>query len=489
VSSHASATAPPRVERRPRFADWPRVAVAVGLAGLVVAWLADPLVGGDTGPLLTGTEQLGRCLGKLDLVSCDEAQPIDPFPVLQHAPDLVADAGLELSRAGRTRVLGALSCLGVLGAIAAAFVALRRVGQAEWRWGFLVVAVSGPALAYGGATWGEMLAAGLLTVFVAAALVPARPVVVAAAAFGASLTKETSYPFVVALGVLSLLLARRRLGRSIRSHVVGCLAGVALALGLSSALNLLRFGSPRNVYYLDPGLRASDLRWFLEPAAGLFVSPNGGILVFWPLACLLVAALLAVPVVRAMRGAATWREAWPALALGAIVLGLVVSLAWWWQPFGWWAWGPRLSLPWVLPVLLVALAAFGSTLRPAAARILTPVTGLVAVSVVAVLVALPHVGYLWAPDTVGNFFFFHTTAVCPGGGPPPTPRYYDCLHEEMWARRPIWLDSLHGLRRAGGLATAMATALVVVGSLVLFRRELEQRLLLPRAEVPYRQPP
>jgi hypothetical protein len=449
--------------------------VAVGLAWLVVAWLGDPLLGGDTGPLLTGTEQLGRCLAKRDLVSCPQAQSIDPFPALQHAPDLVADAVAELSRADRTRVLGALSCLGVLGAIAAAFVALRRVGQGEWRWAFLVVVVSGPALAYGGATWGEMLAAGLLTVFVATALVPARPAFVAAAAFGASLTKETSYPFVIALGVVALLLARRRLGSSVRPHLVGCVAGAVLALAVGSGLDLLRYGTPRNVYYLDPALRTSDARWFLEAGGGLFVSPNGGILFFWPLACLLVAALLATPVLRALRGAATWREAWPALALGGIVLGLVVSLAWWWAPFGWWAWGPRLSLPWVLPVLLVALAAFGSALRPAAARILTPAVGLVAASMVTVVVALPHVGYLWAQDTVGNFFFFHATGACPGGGPPPTSAYYDCLHEEMWARRPIWLDSLHGLRTAGGLATAIATALVVVGSLVLFRRELEQR--------------
>jgi hypothetical protein len=472
VNVVAHAAAAPGAERHPWSVLWPRLAVLVGLVGLVVAWSVDPLVGGDTGPLMTGTEQLGRCLAGLDVLSCDQSDPIGPYPVLQYAPDLVADAGAELSEDGRIRVLGALSSVGILAAVGAAFVVLRRVGQAEWRWAFLVLAVSGPTLAYGGATWGEMLATGLLTVFAATAVLPARPILVAVAAFGASLTKETSYPFVITLGVVALLAARRVTGRSIRAHLVGCLIGVALAFALSSGFNLLRFGTPRNAYYLDPDLRTSSARWFFELVAGLFASPNGGILFFWPLACVLVASLLAIPVVRALRGATAWLDAWPSLALGAIVVGLVTSLAAWWAPFGWWAWGPRLSLPWVLPIALISLAVFGSTLLPTAARILTPPLGLVAVTVLAVVVALPHVGYLWAQETVGEFFIFHRTEVCPGGGPPPTPAYYDCLHEEMWSRHPIWLDSLAGLPTLGGVATSVAVTLVVVGSLVLFRRAL-----------------
>ena len=101
---------------------------------------------------------------------------------------------------------------------------------------------------------------------------------------------------------------------------------------------------------------------------------------------------------------------------------------------------------------------------------LAPVPGLVAAAAVVMIVALPHVGFLWYPEVVGEFFFFHETSVCPGGGPPPTPAYYDCLREEMWTRHPIWLDSLSGLRTTGA-ATAVAVALVVVGCLALLRRD------------------
>jgi hypothetical protein len=248
---------PPGAFPRTPVVSWAKVAVGLGAAGIVAAWLAQPVIGGDTGTLMAGTEQLGRCLAELDLLDCEQSTQIGPYPVLQYVPDLVADAGVELSGGARLRVFSLLSGLGVAAAIASAWVVLGRLGLPEWRWGFLLVAASGPVLAYGGATWGEMLAAGLLTLLVAAALLPAHPALVGLAAFGASLTKETGYPFVVALGLVGLLLARGRTGAPIRRHVILGGAGVALALALSAAFNLLRFGTPRNAYYLDPALRTA----------------------------------------------------------------------------------------------------------------------------------------------------------------------------------------------------------------------------------------
>lgn len=444
--------------------------IVLGLSGIVVAWLVRPATGGDTGPLMSGTETLADCLVALDLVSCEQPTPIGPWPILQYVPDLLGVAA-GMAEGGRIRLLALLSGVGVAVALASAWGALRRIGCAEWRWAFLLVVATGPPLAYGNTTWGEMLGAGLLTLLVATALVPAHPLFVGLAAFGGGLTKETGYPFVAALGLVSLLLARGRTGHSVRRHVLALFAGLSLALAVSSAFNVLRYGTPKNAYYLDPALRTQGVDWFLELAAGLFVAPNGGIVFFWPLASLVVALLLSIPLFQAVRGVTGWRETWVSIAVLGIVGGLVAGLASWWAPFGWWAWGPRLSLPWVFPVLLIALAAFGRTLTPLAARALTRVSTLVLTAAIAVAVALPHVGYLWHRDAVGNFFFWHTTSVCPGGGPPPTPAYYDCLREQMWTRHPIVLDALDGLGTPQGAATAIALAFVVVGALLHFRRE------------------
>jgi hypothetical protein len=131
--------------------------------------------------------------------------------------------------------------------------------------------------------------------------------------------------------------------------------------------------------------------------------------------------------------------------------------------------------------VLLAVAAFGSRLTPAAARVLGPAPGLATVAVLVVIAALPHVGFLWHPETVGDFFCVPQSAVCFGGGPPPTPAYYDCLHEQMWLRQPIWLDALAGLKRPEGALTLTAVMLVAVGSLAAFRREATARAAEPAA--------
>jgi hypothetical protein len=457
------------VVTRDRGATAAGAGVAAGVLGIWLVWLAKPERGGDTAPLLTGTDALADCIRDRDVVDCRAHGAIDPFPPLQHIPDLVAQ-GIGLTLDGRVRVLALLSLVGLVAAVVAGWVALRRVGCPEWRWVFLLVAATGTPLAYGNTTWGEMLATGLVTLLVAAALIPAHPALVGLAAFGAGVTKETGYPFVAALGIVALLLARARTGTPIRRRLLLGGAGLCLAVAVASAVNIVRFGTPRNAYYLDPALRTTTLQWLGELSVGLFVAPNGGIVLFWPLATLLVAALLGHGLVCARR-TRSWNVAWPALALVAVVIALTVGLAAWWAPFGWWAWGPRLSLPWVLPILLLAMTAYGRGLTPLAAAVLGPAWAAVAAAALIVVVALPHVGLLWRPETIGDFFFFTTTAVCPGGGPPPTPAYYDCLREEMWTRHPILLDALSGVATAGGVVTTGLVTLVAVGCLARFRDE------------------
>ena len=74
----------------------------------------------------------------------------------------------------------------------AARLVLERTGQRAWFWGFVLVVLSGPALAYARTTWGEMLATGLLVCLVAATVLQAPPPVVALAAAAACLTKLAS---------------------------------------------------------------------------------------------------------------------------------------------------------------------------------------------------------------------------------------------------------------------------------------------------------
>jgi len=443
----------------------------LGCAWVLAVWVTHRVVGGDTPWLVDGTDQLVRCLAAGNLVKCGytgqltatgQTTAIGPYPLLQYIPDLIARS-LGATHHSRYAILALLSTAAVIAAVVVSARVLARLGLGIWSWAFVAVLLSGPVLVYANTTWGEMLAAALLVFLAAAALAHAAPLLFGTAAFAACLTKETSYPFVAAIALVGLLLARRTTARPIRPQVVAGAAGMVLAFACASAFNILRFGAIQNTNYLRSEF-TTPLARIPETAIGLYVAPNGGILIFWASATVLFAALLVPPLAR-------MRDRPISLTLALIVAGLTVSLASWYSPFGWIAWGPRLTLPWVLALLLLALAAFGRDLAAPARRLLAPAWrfGLVALAVVAM--TLPHVGYLWRPETKDEFFALSRDN--PDCDDPAGSRgYYACLHETMWSRRPIVNTALQGLGKPSGTVTAIAVAAALIGCLALLRRGL-----------------
>jgi hypothetical protein len=479
VSVHATR------RRRPSF-SWARLAVAVGFAWLVAVWVSRPWVSGDTPFVLDGTNALIDCLSRGDLVGCGHwgylndwglTGLIGDWPLLQYVPDLIAVELGVTSHPDRTRILALLSVAGVVGSVILARVVLSRVGQAAWFWGFLFIALSGPAIAYARTTWGEMLATGLLVALVAATLVPARPPVVALAVLGACLTKETVYPFVVALGLLGLVLARRRTGMSVRPHIVWGGAGLAGGVVLASLFNVVRFGSVLNTNYLEPTLHTPGIGRKLEYTLAVLVAPNGGVFTFWPAAGIVLVAACLLPLLLRSRGAVDTR---PAILLAVVILALAVGFASWWTPFGWSGYGPRLFSPWILPLVLVALVAYGEPLREPTRRLLAPLWRSLLVLAIVLAFALPHVGYMWRPESIGGFFR-QENPPCTAPWRGDAQRWYACQHQQMWFGRPMLFYALEGVATAGGAVTSIALAGALLGCLLTLRQELERPRFNPTA--------
>ncbi|MDX6436858.1 MAG: hypothetical protein QOK34_1692 [Gaiellaceae bacterium] len=452
------------------------VAVVASFVFLVAAWIAMPWVGGDTPFVLDGSNALLTCLSHHDLNACGYTgklnfwgleTPIGYWPLLQHIPDVISIKLGATSHPARTRILTLLSVAGVTGSVVLARVVLSKARQSAWFWGFVFVVFSSPLIAYARTTVGEMLAAGLLVALVAATVLQAPPPLVAVAAFGACVTKETSYPFVIALGLLGLVLARRRTGRPIKAHLIGGAVGVAIAIVLASLLNIVRFGSILNTNYLHPDFRTPGIGRTLEYAVALLISPSGGIFVFWLSASVLAAALCVVPLLSRDQPQVDRR---PALVLLVIAAGLVFGLAAWWTPFGWTSYGPRLSLPWLLPLVLMGLVAYGDLLAPLVARLLRPTWRLLAVFLVAFALTLPHIGEMWRPNSTTGFFAQVQNCKAPWNG--GVQQWHTCQHELLWFHRPMPLYALHGLKTPGGLVTSFAVGLGLLGSLFLLRRGL-----------------
>ena len=459
---------------------WARAAVAASSASLVALWVSRPWVEGDTPFVLDGTNALIGCLSRRDFVGCRFSgkldywglmSPMGDWPLLQHIPDLIAVELGATAHPDRVRVLTLLSVAGVVGSVILARVVLTRIGHGAWFWGFLFVVLSGPVLAYARTTAGEMLATGLLVALVTATILRAPPAVVGIAALAACLTKETAYPFVAALGVLGLVLARRRTGLPIRRQVVGGAAGIAVAVVLASLFNVVRFGGVLNTNYLQPELRTPGIGRKLEYALALFVAPNGGLLVFWPAAGALLLSVCLLPLLSQSRRL----DPRPALVVVAVAVGLIFGFASWWDPFGS-SYGARLTLPWVLPLVLIGLAAYGDRLGELARRLLAPTWRLLLLFAVALAIALPHVGYMWAPDAA-NRSFAASAPTCDAPWRGGVAAWHACHHKMLWRLhpRPLLVAAAEGLGSARAAATGLAVAVALLGSLFLLREELGGR--------------
>jgi hypothetical protein len=458
------------------------VAALGSFAYFVAISLARPFVGGDTPFVLDGTNAFLNCLSNHDYNACGYTgklnywglmSPVGWWPLLQHIPDLITIGLGGDGHAARTRVLATLSVVGVLASVGLGWLVLRRYGRTAWFWAFLLVALSGPVLAFARQTAGEMLAMGLLVGLVAAALLQAPPPVVAVAALLACWTKETSYPFIAALGVVGLVLARRQSGRPIRPHLLWGAGGMVAAIVAASLFNVVRFGRVLNVNYLDDKLLTPGIWHKAEYTLAVFVSPSGGLLFFWPAAVGLVAAACFVGLKR---------DALTAIVLLASTAVLAVGFASWWTPFGWSGYGPRLQLPWVLPMVLLALVAYGDALEPQVRKLLASPTRTLLVLAVVLACALPHIGYMWKFTSLDGYFRQENP---PCNAPWRSDDWYPCQDRLLWLHRPMPLYTVRGVATFGGAVTAVIVGLGLAGSLLLLREGLgAQPLRRERTQVP-----
>jgi hypothetical protein len=452
-------------------------AVATAFGFLVVAWIVMPWVVGDTSFVLDGSNAFLTCLSNHDYSGCGYTghlndaglmTPVGDWPLLQHAPDLLA-IGLGADRhATRSRILELLGVAAVVGGVVAAWFAFARTRQRAWFWAFMLVLLSSPLLWYARTTFGEALAAGLLVCFGAATITPAHPVLVGLATVGATWTKETTYPFVVALGLLGLAVAARRNAARVRGQLVGLGVGLLVGIVTASLFNVVRYGKVISPNFSESQLHTPGLARKLEYAGAVLVSPSGGMFIFWPAASIVVLA----GCVYAFRSRERTAVATAAAVL-VVIAALTLGFASWWTPFGWAAYGDRLAVPWGLPLALVVLIACGDVLRRPAARLLATWPRLLLVVGLLLALTLPSIGTMWRPDSTGSFFAQEQPCDKPWLG--GVEQWQHCQEREMWVDRPMPLYGLHGLRSAGGAVTTALVALGLLGCLVLLRDGLVAR--------------
>lgn len=421
--------------------------------GLLYVVIVRPQISGDTSALVTGAHAVRDCIENGRIGDCPQAQH---FALLQYLPAFVLDmVGLSVDHA--MRVLAVLSLIAYAGMTLLIVVALNRlVPRGGWALGLLLM-LSGPFIWYATASFGEALAAWAVAAFAVALLLrwPAWAVVILGLL--AAISKETSPPLLLLLALACYLL---RAGTFRRRDLLTW--GLPVGLGLlggataSALFNQIRFGAFSNPVLLQPSFRTPGNRLKTEFFTGLWLSPNAGFIALWPVLVGLV-VFAGVWALRAIR-----RNRPESVAVLTVLLVLALStagLATWAFPFGWIAWGPRLSLPIIPAAALILLVAVG----PALVRRLQRVWVAVLVGALAAWGLLVNVGATVAAGKVLAQTFFVPVGACaqdtviqsnPTG-------YFQCMSQMTWQPTRTVLVALSEAWHGWGIVVSLAGMLAL----------------------------
>lgn len=447
-------------------------AVACALvAGFVLQDL--PGITGDTIALVHGARTVAYCLSHGITEHCDRLPQFVPgSAAVIHAHGIVEGAVgpealyqyleallfTQLLGMGNATVYQAFSVVSLLSFVAVVAICAWAASRTSRPWApalIVLILVTSPLIYYAWLTFGESLAALLLVLIAVAALRRWPPISLALCAALATITKETVFPVVAILGAVSLWatpIGARPLGRR---HWIGLASGIVFGVGLSAAFNWFRYGQLTNYTYLHSYEQVPGLGRRLNLAASLWLSPNGGVAVFWTLAAVIALVLLVIAF-RTFTMGGDLRRIVPAAGLLACLVLLTGTLASWFAPFGWVAWGPRLILPSIPAICLIAVVVYAEELERALRRLFSSVIGAAVVALAVVAVGLPQVNVLHASAIVGNLFLPDRSCPVVGSLQLNPGYYYHCLDHWAWGRHWILLDSFKALDRPAGVIFAAA---------------------------------
>jgi hypothetical protein len=443
------------------FIRWVLVTLSLAFLGAFLVWcFIHPRYEGDTIAGVRGADAARACLADGPLTDCPG---VSYFPLFQYLPAMALGA-VGVSDTGILRTLAAISTVCLAGILLLGWWIVRRHAGGGPAAIVATALAAGPLIWYARATFGEMLATFLMLLFIEAVLSQRRPLTLAVTLWLAGITKETTIPFLLVLGLVALFGPARARIRAVRYELIALAAGAVLVLATNAGFNLFRFDSIWNEYNLQSLFRVPGHGRRAEIALSIWAAPNGGLLEFWPLAVILIAITLAW----ALSVLGTRLPPWPALILVGVVAWLTVGFAIWYAPFGWHAWGPRLEVPWIPVLLVLATVLYPYPARTVAQWVGASVARRAAAGLVAAVIALPHLAALFGPDPLDPLFGPDSVCPAPVIIQQVTASYwYGCFHHEAWDKAPVLLEALRSLGRTDALAFALLLSLSSVAALFL----------------------
>ncbi len=398
---------------------WSPVAVKKGAVRIL------PRFEGDTYALVRGAAGGLKCL-KEGRGYCPE---LTHFPLFQYIPAAVAKMkGMDDTKVVRCLIL--LSGLSFFCILIFSLIFFFKNGDPELGIASALIFLGSPLVWYAHSSFNEVNAALVTLLFFIACHRPFPRWAIVLLFVGVGVTKETALPFALLLAGLPHLMGYfkgQAKGLPIRP-ILDLAIGTAVVIFLSGALNYWRFGSPINQIKLQSVYLVPDMIQQIKFFGALWFSPNGGLLFFWPSFLVLFFWVGTRELFRIKWSLLPWG------VVGLILGGLTFGLSKWHAPFGWVAWGSRLTYPWipVLAVLLLfyyrnLLLEFFGSLRKSPARFLL-------FSVILSFLSTLQWLALFDPEPIDLFFAPNSECMSAPQIEMQQREYYDCLNHLMWPK-------------------------------------------------------
>lgn len=446
------------------------------LTRLSIFVINEPFYEGDTDLLVKGhINTIRDCINEGRFSDCPES---GVFPLLQNIPALLLNY-LGFSANAILHGLAYLSFLSFLGSVALIFLTLKKKASLKEAGIGVIVLITSPLLWYSHSTFGEMASAFLILAFTAAVLLRAsRPILVLLLVLAGS-TKEIALPFLLLIAVISLSPDIFTNWRKTRRSAGWLAIGGIMSFLVSAGFNYFRFGTISNASYLVELSIVPSLKLQLSFFLGIWLSPNGGLLFFWPSFTFLFVAIAVLMVFRLRqrsrngekRDRKTLLAYFPLAALAALLFFLTLGFSRWYTPLGGFAWGPRYMLPWIPTVALLLIYFYRSEIAAVLSTLLVRPLTFVITSVILILASLPQLVVLFDSSVMAQIFAY-----------PECPRipviqegvdyYYDCLQTQIWPKK-LFIAELYSVAFAPAvLWVVLLYAVTVIWICYLMRREI-----------------
>lgn len=307
---------------------------------------------GDDIALITGLRFAVDCIkNNPAMIPCgDEVLPFPVFQYLIGAPFVL----MNFDNSSIVKVFIVLnSLMSFLSGYLFFSLGKKRAGEAGGIFSLLLI-LSGYMMWYVMASFNEATSFALISLFIYGILFRFNIILLSFIAFLCCITKEVLFPYLLLMSYLAYSIRDENRGNSIIKNLLRFFKAykitlICLFLGVTFnlAFNYFRFGSIRNLGYLNP-IYSNPIEYVPIFFVDILFSPAAGLFFVWLSAFSMIAYYLVFYIIK-------FKNNLCILISIICFLAINIGLATWFSPFGAVAWGPRLTLPFIGGLLILVL--------------------------------------------------------------------------------------------------------------------------------------